>query len=125
MAILGMWLLLMMISEETDAYGPVPMIPPASSIQQPQPNLVANPNPMAQVYQIKNVVPAIYPNVQQGYPNLPSYQQPIQGNLYAAPAPVAVPVTPSAIRCPPRASNKFHNHGEGPFKGLLQVKSAY
>ena len=116
-------LLLMMMSEEADAYGPAPMIPPVSSIQQPQPNLAANPNPMAQVYPIKNVVPSIYPNVQQGYPNLPSYQKTSQGNLY--PAPVAVPVTPSAIRCPPRASNKFHNYGEGPFKGLLQVKSAY
>ena len=124
MAILGMCLLLlMMMSKEADAYGPVPMIRPVSSIQQPQPNLVANPNPLAQVYQIKNVVPPIYPNVQQGYPYLPSYQKTSQGNLY--PAPVAVPVTPSAIRCPPRASNKFHNHGEGPFKGLLQVKSAY
>ena len=117
MVILGMCLLLMMMSEEADAYGPVPMIPPASSIQQPQPNLVANPNPMAQVYQIKNVVPAIYPNVQQGYPNLPSYQQPIQGNLYAAPAPVAVPVTPSSIRHPHRASNKVSQSRRRPLLG--------
>ena len=104
MAILGICLLpLMMMSEEADAYGPVPMLPPASPIQQPQPNLAANPNPMAQVYPIKNVVPSIYPNLQQGYPNLPSYQQPSQGNLY--PAPATVPVEPSAIRHPPRASN--------------------
>ena len=108
MAILGMCLLLlMMMSNEADAYGPIPMIRSASSIQQPKPNLVANTNPMAmgQVYPIKNVVPPIYPNVQQGYPNLPSYQQPKQANFYQASAPVAVPVTPSAIRCPLRASN--------------------
>ena len=118
-----MCLLLMMISEEADAYGPVPMIPPASSIQQPQPNLAANPNPMAQVYPIKNVVPQIYPIVQQGYPNLSSYHQPSQGNFY--PAPVAVPAPFAIRRPPPRASNKVSQSWRRPLLGPFQVESAY
>ena len=84
--LLGMCLLLMRRSG-AGVYRPMPMTyvnPLHYPISQPQP-----------VYPIKNVGPPIYPNVQQGYPNPPWYQQPGQGNVY--PAPAAAPVVPAPL----------------------------
>ena len=84
--LLGMCLFLMRGSG-AGVYRPMPMTyvnPLHYPISQPQP-----------VYPIKNVGPPIYPNVQQGYPNPPWYQQPGQGNVY--PAPAAAPVVPAPL----------------------------